>query len=377
MVPEPKEKNFLQRKYRIEVLTMSVSSTIFYASSTVLVFNAWMWLSDRLGAPPGGPEIKRRKKKEIPRKTVEICCDSVGSAIAAVQGGCNSVELCLNRAEGGMTPSIGMIKEIVHRLKTTNVLVNVLIRPREGDFIYDDTEFEVMLRDIIYCMEVGVDGIVVGLLTKNGDIDTERLQIIKSIVGDCILVTFHRAFDQCKDALQALEGIIRAKCDRLLTSGQCNTALQGSNELANLINVAAGRINIVAAAGINVDNVAAIVSKTGVTAIHVGSAVVVSSTNADVELNMKKVNVGLVTQSNIYSFSRVCSKLVAEIVDACGKAWSSNKAVDMVHSTSKKELSVDVNSTNGDTVYPEDGDDACDFVHITKSVNNSPRIRIV
>ena len=355
---------------------MSASSTIFYASSTVLVFNALVWLSDRLGAPPDCPETRRKKRKEVPSKTVEICCDSVASAIAAVQGGCNSVEICSNRAEGGITPSIGMIKETVHRLKATDVLVNVLIRPREGDFIYDDTEFEVMLRDIICCMEVGADGIVVGLLTKDGDIDAERLQIIKNIVGDCMLITFHRAFDQCKDTLQGLEVIMKLKCDRLLTSGQCNTALQGINELAHLINVAAGRINIVAAAGINVNNVSAIISKIGVTAIHVGSAVVVPSTNTDVESNMKKVNVGLVTQSNIYSFSRVCSVLVAEVVDVCRKAWSSNKTVDIVHS-SKKELSIDVDSTTVDTVQPDNSDDACDFVHITKSANNSPRIRLV
>jgi len=342
----------------------------------VLVFNALVWLSDQLAASSECPEIKKKKKKGIPSKTVEICCDSVSSAVAAVDGGCNSVELCTNRVEGGITPSIGMIKETVHRLRATDVLVHVLIRPREGDFIYDDTDFDVILRDIICCMEAGVDGIVVGLLTRDGNIDIERLQIIRNIVGDHMMITFHRAFDQCKDAAQGLEAIINSKCDRLLTSGQCNSVLEGINELAKLVTLANGRINIVAAAGINAANAATVISKSNVTAMHIGSAVVAQSADAGVELNMKKVNVGLVTQSNIYSFSRVCSKMVAEAVDVCHKAWSSDKTESQ--SRSKKGLSLELSSTNlSDTEHADNSDEASDFVHVTKSASNSPRIRLV
>ncbi len=356
---------------------MSASSTIFYASSTVLVFNALVWLSDQLQASSECPDSRRKKKKAIPSRTIEVCCDSVAAAVTAARGGCNSVELCANRAEGGITPSIGMIKEVVHQLKATNVLIHVLIRPREGDFVYDGMEFDVMLRDIISCMEAGVDGIVVGLLTKDGDIDVERLEIIKNIVGDQMIITFHRAFDQCKDALQALEVIIKASCDRLLTSGQCNSALQGVDELAKLINASNNRINIVAAAGINAENAATIISQTNVTAMHVGSAVVVQSSNAGVESAMKNVNVGLGTSSNIYSFSRVCSNLVTDVVDACRKAWTVSKPVEPAQSSGKKALSVDVDSpipSDAAAVQPDASDD---FVHITKSATNSPRIQLV
>lgn len=197
---------------------------------------------------------------------LEVCANSATSAIAAQEGGAIRVELCENLAEGGTTPSIG---QIVLARKHLNIQLYVLIRPRRGDFLYSDLEFEIMKADIISCADAGCDGVVIGLLNPDGTIDKERSkQLVDIATGRGLGVTFHRAFDMCNDQLQALEDIIDIGCERILTSGGKTTAMEGATHLANLVDKAAGRITIMAGSGITENNVANLVHFTKVTEVH-------------------------------------------------------------------------------------------------------------
>ena len=146
---------------------------------------------------------------------LEICAGSVTSCLAAQEGGAHRVEFCDNLLEGGTTPSYGQLAAARDRLWIT---LNVIIRPRGGDFLYSDLEFEVMERDVLMCKKIGVDGIVIGLLNADGSVDIPRTQRLVELAGP-LPVTFHRAFDVARDPQQALEDIIRCGCTKLLSSG--------------------------------------------------------------------------------------------------------------------------------------------------------------
>ncbi|PAW94537.1 copper homeostasis protein CutC [Mucilaginibacter sp. MD40] len=197
---------------------------------------------------------------------LEVCANSATSAIAAQEGGAIRVELCENLAEGGTTPSIG---QILLARKHLNIQLYVLIRPRRGDFLYSDLEFEIMKADIISCADVGCDGVVIGMLKPDGSIDKERCkQLVDLATQRGLGVTFHRAFDMCNDQLRALEDIIDIGCERILTSGGKTTAMEGATHLASLVDNAAGRITIMAGSGITESNVAHLVHFTKVTEVH-------------------------------------------------------------------------------------------------------------
>lgn len=181
----------------------------------------------------------------------EICANSIESCLAAQEGGAQRVELCAGIPEGGTTPSYG---EILTARELLSIKLHVIIRPRGGDFLYNETEIRVMERDIRLCRECGVDGVVFGCLTSDGEIDitlTERL--IKASTG--LSITFHRAFDQCIDPYRALEQLIELRCDRILTSGQQATAEQGLPLLKELVQRASDRIIILPGSGINENNI--------------------------------------------------------------------------------------------------------------------------
>ncbi|MCO5935350.1 copper homeostasis protein CutC [Mucilaginibacter sp. RB4R14] len=198
--------------------------------------------------------------------TLEVCANSVTSAIAAQEGGAIRVELCENLAEGGTTPSYG---QMLLARKHLHIKLYVLIRPRCGDFLYSDLEFEVMQADIRNCIEAGCDGVVIGILKADGSIDVERCTELVRLARQWGLgVTFHRAFDMCADLFQALEQIIEMGCERILTSGGKSTAMEGSNVILHLIEKAAGRINIMPGSGITKNNVADLVHFTGATEVH-------------------------------------------------------------------------------------------------------------
>ena len=198
--------------------------------------------------------------------SLEVCANSVTSALAAQEGGAVRVELCQNLAEGGTTPSHG---EILLARKLLNIKLYVLLRPRGGDFLYSDLEFKLMMTDAAFCMEAGCDGIVIGILNPNGTVDKERCTGFVKLARQCSVgVTFHRAFDMCADQYQAMEDIIELGCERILTSGGKTTAMEGSPTIAHLIEKAAGRIVIMPGSGINETNVADLVRFTGANEVH-------------------------------------------------------------------------------------------------------------
>ena len=194
----------------------------------------------------------------------EICANSVESCIAAMNGGTHRVELCAGIPEGGTTPSYG---EIMIARRLPSLLLHVIIRPRGGDFLYDDTELETMVEDIRVARRIGVDGLVFGCLTANGDIDMDAMKKLMAEAGDCP-VTFHRAFDRCRDPFAALEQIIDLGAKHILTSGQAPTAPQGAELIRKLVEKAQGRISIMAGCGVNESNIRQLAESTGVREFH-------------------------------------------------------------------------------------------------------------
>ena len=199
---------------------------------------------------------------------IEVCVDSVESAVAAELGGAARVELCDDLLEGGTTPSTGMIEVIRERVA---IGLHVLIRPRGGDFCYSDFEFEVMQRDIAAARRLGIDGVVLGLLHPDGSVDEPRNRLLVEAARP-LGVTFHRAFDITRDPAESLESLLRIGVGRVLTSGMARTALEGIPIIASLIRQAAGRIAVLAGCGINEGNVRRIVTETGVGEIHLTAA---------------------------------------------------------------------------------------------------------
>jgi len=195
---------------------------------------------------------------------VEICADSVESAIIAEASGAGRIELCSALVEGGVTPSAGLIDSV---RRNTGIKLHVLIRPRSGDFLYTDNEFSVMRRDIDMAGELGADGIVTGILNSDGTIDTERTAVLAEYATPMSL-TFHRAFDLCRDPKKGLEDIMAAGAARLLTSGQAKSALDGSVMIKSLIKDAAGKIVVMPGGGIDEYNIALLAAGTGALEYH-------------------------------------------------------------------------------------------------------------
>jgi len=206
---------------------------------------------------------------------LEVCANSIDSALAAQDGGAERVELCGNLNEGGTTPSHG---DILLARKLLHIKLYVLIRPRPGDFLYNDLEYNIMFADVSYCIEAGCDGIVIGMLNADGTVDKERcLKLVDKARQMGVGVTFHRAFDMCADMEQALEDIIEIGCERILTSGGKSTAMEGVRMLSGLVKRADGRIIIMPGSGINENNVADMIRFTGAKEIHSSARVRVQS----------------------------------------------------------------------------------------------------
>jgi len=200
---------------------------------------------------------------------LEVAANSVASALAAEAGGAARVELCSALEVGGLTPSHATIATAMERL---HIPVQVLIRPRAGDFVYDDLECEVMRRDIETCKVLGCAGVVIGVLTAAGDLDMPRCRGLMDAARGTS-VTFHRAFDFVRDPEHTLEAIIALGCDRLLTSGQGADALAGAPLIRRLVEQARGRITIMPGGGIDARNIAAIAQTTGAHEFHASAKV--------------------------------------------------------------------------------------------------------
>ena len=192
---------------------------------------------------------------------VEICVDSVESAIVAEAAGAGRIELCSALVEGGVTPAAGLIEAV---RSNTSVRMHVLVRPRSGDFLYSDRDFGVMRREIDTAGEKGAEGIVTGILMRDGNVDVERTALLVEYASP-MSVTFHRAFDMCRDPMTALEDIISAGAGRILTSGQAKTAIEGSRLIRKLRDASQGRILIMPGGGIDEYNAALLAAATGAT----------------------------------------------------------------------------------------------------------------
>ena len=199
------------------------------------------------------------------KSKIEICANSVESAVKAQQAGAYRVELCAGIPEGGTTPSFGEIRMARQLLNHTKL--HVIIRPRGGDFLYSPIEQEIMLHDIKVARQLGADGVVFGCLTAEGDVDVPLMKKLMNGVGE-MSVTFHRAFDMCSNPKEALEQIIGLGIDRILTSGREATAEKGIPLLKELVEQADGRIIIMPGCGVNAGNIRKIAEETGTYEFH-------------------------------------------------------------------------------------------------------------
>jgi copper homeostasis protein len=226
---------------------------------------------------------------------LEICVDSTESAIVAQNAGADRVELCNNLIEGGTTPGLGTIVSVRNNL---SIGLNVIIRPRSGDFLYTDLEFDIMRRDIEICGENGVNGVVLGILKSDGTIDVERTAKLVEIAHP-MEVTFHRAFDMCTDPLTGLEDVISTGSARLLTSGQKNKALDGIETIKSLVKQAGKRILVMPGSGINDANISQIAIATGAKEFHLTGRKIVDS-----EMIFRKEGIAMGGSAGIKEFSR-------------------------------------------------------------------------
>ena len=210
---------------------------------------------------------------------LEIIAFNLESCLSAQEGGADRIELCNNPSEGGTTPSYGFIKAARNALK---IELYTMIRPRGGDFLYSESEYEVMKTDIKTCKKLGCDGVVLGILTPGGKVDKERC---KNLVGYAypLGVTFHRAFDRASNAVEALEDTIDIGCERILTSGLKPTAVDGQQLIKELIVHAGERIIIMPGSGVTSSNIISLAENTGAVEFH-------SSAGMQKESEMKYTN---------------------------------------------------------------------------------------
>jgi copper homeostasis protein len=195
---------------------------------------------------------------------LEIASFTLEGALTAAQAGAQRIELCENPQDGGTTPSYGMLKKT---RKLISIPVFPIIRPRGGDFVYSNSEVDVMKEDILLCKELGYQGVVLGLLDVYGNVDIEKTAALVSLAAP-MQVTFHRAFDRTANAMQAMEDIINCGCKRILTSGQRPSIENGKQLVKQLIELSNSRITIMPGSGLNSQNVAGIAQFTQATEFH-------------------------------------------------------------------------------------------------------------
>ena len=238
-------------------------------------------------------------------RIIEICANSAQSCMEAEAGGAKRVELCAAIPEGGTTPSYGEIRTA--QALTSSIDINVIIRPRGGDFLYSQTEIQSMLFDIEMSKQLGVHGVVFGCLTKDGDLDVALMKRLKKAAGK-LSVTCHRAFDVCRDPFSAMEQLIEMEFDRILTSGQQPDAVTGIPMIAELVRKAAGRIIIMPGCGVRENNIARIEAETGATEFHTSARQLVYS---QMEYRNEKVAMGSIAVTSEFETEQTDRKKVA------------------------------------------------------------------
>ena len=195
---------------------------------------------------------------------IEVCVENADGLVAAQRAGADRVELCAALIEGGLTPSSGMVEEAI---RLARVPFNVIVRPRGGDFLYSQVEFAAMMADVAALRRLGVNGVVIGCLTPDGAIDEIRMRALVDAARP-LSVSCHRAFDMTRDIAEAAEALIRCGVDRVLTSGQRDTALEGLRTLRATVELARGRLIVMACGGLDAGNIARVRDATGAPELH-------------------------------------------------------------------------------------------------------------
>ena len=265
------------------------------------------------------------------KSKIEICANSVESAVKAQEGGAYRVELCAGIPEGGTTPSFGDIRMARQLLQETKL--HVIIRPRGGDFLYNHLEQEIMLHDIKVARQLGADGVVFGCLTSEGNVDMPAMKKLMNAVGD-MNVTFHRAFDMCRDPKEALEQIIELGCTRILTSGQEATAVQGIPLLKELVEQADGRIIIMPGCGVNPNNILQIAEETGACEFQFSGR---SSYESGMIYRNPKVSMGGTVKIEEYQKDVTNPEIVKEAVSVLKQKDEKEEAVEKKNKESRSK----------------------------------------
>ncbi len=236
---------------------------------------------------------------------LEICLDSVESAVNSERGGADRVELCAGLTEGGTTPSAGMIAAVRQNIK---IGLQVMIRPRGGDFCYSAHEFSIMQRDILIAKQLGASGVVFGILTVDGTIDKDRMRALVELARP-LKVTCHRAFDMSCDLTEALHDLMEIGVDRVLTSGGRRSAIDAMPALADLVRQAQGRISVMACGELSKTNVRAVINYTHVSEVHAGLPTTVTS---QMKFRNQKIAMGTLADAE-YAHNVVTEASVREL----------------------------------------------------------------
>lgn len=244
--------------------------------------------------------------KNIPTVAVEVCAYSLFSCLAAHRAEANRIELCASPWEGGTTPSQGLVKLV---LEQTSPHIHAMVRPRGGDFCYDATEKDTMEAEAISLVQSGVHGLVLGALLPNGDIDFDFMHRIRRAVGP-ISLTFHRAIDVSFDPLAVIEALVELGFNRILTSGQHDKAMDGIENIANMVLKADGRIEIMAGSGVNPQN-CLIFLGVGVQAVHLSAR---TTRKSDMDYRRAGISMGGVQSISEFEIAFASEALIRETV---------------------------------------------------------------
>ena len=217
---------------------------------------------------------------------LEVCTDSVESAAAAVRGGARRLEVCANLVIGGTTPGVSQFKQM---RKACDIPLNVLLRPRYGDFLYTEAEFTMLLEDTAMFRKLGADGIVVGCLNADGTLDLERIKKLRE-AADGMHMTLHRAFDVCRNPKETLEQAVEIGVDTILTSGHKDSCMAGIGLLKQLTEQSAGRIHILAGGGVTPATIGMLAKETGTDSFHMSGKKIIES---GMEYRNDEVNMGI------------------------------------------------------------------------------------
>lgn len=215
---------------------------------------------------------------------LEIAVFNMDSAILAAASNADRLEICDNIYDGGTTPSYAFLEM---SSKKFSIPVFPMIRPRGGDFLYSDTDFQMMLKDILFCKSLGFAGIVTGVLEKSGQVDVKKLSKLVEAAFP-MDVTFHRAFDRSKDPFESMEKIIDCGCERILTSGQKPDAIMGKDLIKALIEKAESRITIIPGSGVRKENILELATYTGATELHTSARKIIPSQMEFIQQSMQE-----------------------------------------------------------------------------------------